>query len=83
MTDEESGKLEVFLYRVLTVAGFIVLVAAIIGIGSCTRNDYNRDEACLVAGGRIARIEGVSGSNNRGCFKVDANYEPVVVESYR
>ena len=77
-----QDKLEAFMCRSLTVAGFIILVAVIVGIGSCARKDYNREAACIAVGGRLVRVEGTS--SGRGCYSLDATYTPIdSVENYR
>lgn len=77
-------KIELMFWRAAVAAGFILLAAIIVGIGSCTRNDYNRQAACDAAGGRLVRVEGTSTSNRQGCSKVNATYEMVDgIENYR
>jgi len=77
-------KVELMFWRAAVAAGFILLVAIIVGIGSCTRNDYNRQAACDAVGGRLVRIEGNSSNNWKGCSKVNATYEMVdSVRAYR
>lgn len=65
-----------------SLAGLVVLTAAILGMSQCVSYDRWRERTCLSQGGAIVSnpSPGTSGGDgNKGCFKLTVEMQPLAM----